>query len=192
MQRIILTIFLIVTVNSLFAQYIHYTDKRHISSSNTPATTTPTVMQETPKKIPRDTVKMIVRDTVKMEVRDTVKILVRDTVKSVVHDVVHDTLRIMVRDTIEIVIHDTVNICPTVVYHKWPDRCPGLSGAIPVINNYVPEEMVLKLTEIYKGHLYSISSSKNANNKVQYKLKVCEEGVVKFKYADENGTILSK
>jgi hypothetical protein len=90
----------------------------------------------------------------------------------------------------------TDNIKPAkpakVVYHDWPDRCPALSGSIPVLTNYVPEELVLKLTEIYKGHLYSISSLKAVNDKLQYKLKVCIKGELKFEYADETGTIITK
>ena len=182
MAKIFFTIFLIVTVNVLFAQYVHYSDKRKITNAEPAATTTPKLIKDTTAKVIRDTVRIVVKDTVKVTVKDTLK------------TVVHDTLRIMVRDTVEIVIHDTVNVCPTekTVYHKWPDRCPGLTGAIPVLSNYIEPEMVLKLTEIYKGHLYSISSSKNAKNKVQYKLKVCENGVIKFEYADENGNIISR
>ncbi len=182
MAKIVFTIFLIATVNVLFAQYVHYSDKRKITNTEPAATAAPKLIKDTTAKIIRDTVRIVVKDTVKVTVKDTIR------------TVVHDTLKVMVRDTVEIVIHDTVNVCPTekTVYHKWPDRCPGLTGAIPVLNNYIAPEMVLKLTEIYKGHLYSISSSKDANNKVQYKLKVCENGVIKFEYADENGTIISR
>ncbi len=174
MARIFFIILLIVTSNSLFAQYVHYSDNRNINNTTTHATTA--------SKATPDTFTRIVRDTVMLRVRDTMK------------TVVHDTLRLLVHDTIEIVLHDTINICPTVetVYHKWPDRCPGLSGSIPVLINYIAPEMVLKLTEIYKGHLYSISSTKNARNKVRYKLKVCENGVIRYEYADENGTIMSQ
>jgi hypothetical protein len=35
----------------------------------------------------------------------------------------------------------------SVVYHQWPDKCPAISGSIPVLTNYVPREMVQKLTE---------------------------------------------
>lgn len=80
----------------------------------------------------------------------------------------------------------------SVVYHEWPDRCPGQSGSIPVLTSYVPRELVLRLTEIYKGHLYSISSIRTANNKPGYKLSVCVKGEIKFEYADEAGNIISK
>jgi hypothetical protein len=121
MFRIFFTMLLIVTGNTLFAQYIHYSDDRHIKANPTAKP-----LQE------------------------------------------------------------------KVVYHEWPDRCPGLSGSIPVLTNYVPAELVPKLTEIYKGHLYSISSIKVANNKVEYKLKVCVNGEIKFEYADETGNIITK
>lgn len=80
----------------------------------------------------------------------------------------------------------------TVVYHNWPDLCPGLSGSIPVLTNYVPAELVLKLTEIYKGHLYSITSMKAGNDQLEYKLKICVKGEIKFEYADGTGKIITK
>jgi hypothetical protein len=79
-----------------------------------------------------------------------------------------------------------------VVYHDWPDRCPALSGSIPVLTNYVPKELIPKLTEFFKGHLYSITSIKVAENKMQYKLKVCENGEIKIEYADESGDLIKK
>ena len=78
----------------------------------------------------------------------------------------------------------------TVVYHQWPDRCPAISGSIPVLTNYVSRELVLKLTEIYQGHLYSITSLPAGNGKLHYKLQVCVKGDLKFEYADENGIII--
>lgn len=164
MPRIVFAILLIVTGNFSFAQYVHYSDKtQHADVA--------------PKVVPNT----VVRDTVRIIVRDTVRVIVRDTIK------------VVVRDTVKIVIQDTVKSAPgKVAYHKWPDRCPGLSGAVPVLLNYIPKEIVPKLTEIYKGHLYSISSIKVDNNKLEYKLKVCENGAIRFEYADENGNIIPK
>jgi hypothetical protein len=79
-----------------------------------------------------------------------------------------------------------------IVYHDWPDRCPAVSGSIPVLTNYVPNELKLKLTEIYKGHLYSITSLKLDNGNPGYKLKVCVKGEIKFEYADEGGNIITR
>lgn len=79
-----------------------------------------------------------------------------------------------------------------VIYHDWPDLCPGLSGAIPVLKSYVPKDIVLILTEKFKGHLYSIISNKGADNKLQYKLKVCADGQIKYEYADEAGNLITK
>lgn len=177
MPRIFFTIVLVVTANCLFAQYVHYSDTRNINSKNQRS-------EAAPKPVP-NIIKQIIKDTV----RDTVKIMVHDTVRVVVRD----TIRLIARDTVKIVVHDTLRVAPDkVVYHKWPDRCPGLSGAVPVLTNYVPKEIVPKITEIYKGHLYSITSIKVANNKLNYKLKVCENGEIKFEYADENGDIITQ
>ena len=79
-----------------------------------------------------------------------------------------------------------------VVYHEWPDLCPGSTGTLPILTNYVPKELMLKLREIYKGHLYSITSLTAADGKRQYKLQVCVKGETKFDYADENGNIITK
>lgn len=177
MPRIFFTIILILSADCLFAQYVHYSDTRNINGKSQTSEADP--------KLAPGVVKQVVRDTV----RDTVKIVVHDTIRLVVRD----TIRITSRDTVKIAVHDTVRIAQNkVVYHKWPDRCPGLSGAVPVLTNYVPKEIVPKVTEIYKGHLYSITSIKVANNKLNYKLKVCENGIIKFEYADENGNIITQ
>lgn len=176
MHRIIFTLLFIIAGNSLFAQYIHYSDKRKLTTRTEQAQLPARPASNPSPRIISDTV----RDTVKVIVRDTVRVVVRDTVK------IKDTVRLT--DTIRVVIRDTIRSAP--VYHKWPDRCPGLSGAVPVLTNYVPKEIIPKLTEIFKGHLYSITSIKVANNKLNYKMKVCEDGQIKFEYADENGELL--
>lgn len=124
-----LSILFIVMVNTLFAQFVHYTDESN--KRNKP------VQHEKPVPAP----------------------LKRDT---------------------------------ATVYHTWPDLCPGVPASIPVLLNYVPKELVLKITEIFKGHLYSISSYNAGNNTVQYKLKVCENGAIKYEYADESGNIIKQ
>ncbi len=78
------------------------------------------------------------------------------------------------------------------VFHDWPDKCPGLSGAMPVLINYVPAEIVLIVTEKFKGHLYSISTNTGPDNRPQYKLKVCEDGMIQYKYANYKGDIISE
>lgn len=78
------------------------------------------------------------------------------------------------------------------IYHKWPDLCPGLPASIPVLLTYVPKEIVLKLTEFFKGHLYSIGNYKVDQNKGHYKLKVCEAGSIAYKYADERGNLITE
>jgi hypothetical protein len=176
MSKTVFTILLVIIYNCAFAQYIHYSDKRSVYPA-APAEAPPKTPQAEPKIQPKDTIKIIVRDTVKQFVRDTIRIIIRDT--------------IVIRDTV--VVRDTIRLGPNkVVYHQWPDKCPGLSGAVPVLLNYIPKEMVLKLTEIFEGHLYSISSIKLAVNKIGYKLKVCEGGQIKYEYADEDGNIVTK
>ena len=179
MSRLFFTLLLIFFTMGVFAQYVHYSDKRKLDNNTQPGQTTPAPLQKAPTPvIKRDTL----TDTLRTVVHDTLKVVVRDTV----HVVVRDTVRIT--DTIRVTIHDTVRSAP--VYHKWPDRCPGLSGAVPVLTNYVPRELVPKLTEMFKGHLYSITSVKVPGNKFNYKMRVCENGEIKFEYANENGDLI--
>lgn len=77
-----------------------------------------------------------------------------------------------------------------VIFHDWPDRCPAFTGALPVLNNYVPPEIALIITEKFEGHLYSISSYTGPDNKPQYKLKICSGGMIKYEYADAKGTVM--
>ena len=185
MLKFFFTLIFIVSAGCLFAQYVHYSDTRNINGKSEAARPSPKAAPNVTQHITRDTV----RDTVKVFVHDTIKVVIRDTVRLTVRD----TVRLTARDTLKIIVHDTVRVAgEKIVYHKWPDKCPGLSGAVPVLTNYVPKEIVPKITEIYKGHLYSITSIKVANNKLNYKLKVCENGEIKFEYADENGDIISK
>ncbi|HWH63608.1 MAG TPA: hypothetical protein VNS50_10055 [Ginsengibacter sp.] len=170
MLRTIFTFLLIIGSNYLFAQYVHYSDNRIINKPQ------PQQTETKPVASPELHVVDTVRDTVRIIVRDTIRVTVRDTIR--------------ITDTLKITVKDTIRLAP--VYHKWPDRCPGLSGAVPVLTNYVPKEIVPKLTEIYKGHLYSITTVKVANGKVEYKMKVCENGEIKFEYADENGDLISR
>lgn len=176
MSKTVFTILFVIIYQCVVAQYIHYSDKRNVQPA-APAQAAPKAPQAALKTQPKDTIKIIVRDTVKQVVHDTIKIIVRDTI------VIHDT----------VVVRDTIRLAPNkIVYHHWPDKCPGLSGAVPVLLNYIPKEMVLKITEIFEGHLYSISSIKLAGNKIGYKLKVCEGGQIQYEYADEDGNIVTK
>ncbi len=80
---------------------------------------------------------------------------------------------------------------PPTIFHEWPDKCPGLSGAVPVLLNYVPPEIVLIVTEKYKGHLYSISTNKGPADRPEYKLKVCKDGMIRYEYANYKGEIMA-
>ena len=96
MAKIFFTLFLIATGNILFAQYVHYSDKRNINNTKAAETISPKLTQDPNAKVIRDTVKVVVKDTVKVVVKDTVKVMVKDTLKIVVHD----TLKVIVSDTI--------------------------------------------------------------------------------------------
>ena len=77
-----------------------------------------------------------------------------------------------------------------VVYHDWPDCCPGMKGSIPILVTYVPHELVLKLKEKYQGHLYSIAGMKVPVDRTAYKLRICDGNDVKYAFADEEGNLM--
>jgi hypothetical protein len=77
-----------------------------------------------------------------------------------------------------------------VIYHDWPDCCPGMKGSIPILVTYVPHELVLKLKEKYQGHLYSIACMKVPTDRTAYKLRICDGNEVKYAFADEEGNLM--
>lgn len=209
MSKIIFTLLLLIVGNILCAQYVHYTDTRDLNAKtqaqpftkvlpdpasaarqDTITDTVRVILRDTAKITIRDTLRVTMKDTAKVTMRDTLKVTIRDTIRVLVRDTIKITDTIRVTDTVRVLVRDTINLA--IVYHKWPDHCPGVEGKVPVLTNYVPAEIVPKLTEIFKGFLYSITRIKDADNKTYYKLKVCENGEIKIKYADENGDLLKQ
>ncbi len=167
MAKIIFIFLLIVSTNSLSAQYLHYWDDSHprrVQPSQNP--------QPVENKKPEEII-------APPEITKAVKIGQVRLVNSVTVPLnkITDAPKI---------------IRAPFIFHQWPDRCPGLSGSLPVINNYVPKEIVLIVTEKFKGHLYSISSYKGPDDKQEYKLKVCADGMIKYEYADVKGNIIAE
>lgn len=157
---------MIISTNHLFAQYLHYWDDSR-PRRNTPAAPNPKLVEkEKPVEIiaPR-----IITDPVQI---DPIILVSSVRIKS------------------NGAIHAPKIIRAPLIFHQWPDLCPGLSGAIPVLNNYVPKEILLILKEKFKGHLYSISSYKGQDGNQEYKLKVCADGMIKYEYANAMGNII--
>lgn len=173
MKKIFFTILLLVGSHGLFAQYLHYWDnsqpRRNVQPAETPKPA------ENPNPVEKPKPEEIVESPV---ILYPVKIDPKTLVSSIM------------------VSFNTVTVPPKIIrppmiFHDWPDKCPGLSGAMPVLNNYVPPEIVLIVTEKYKGHLYSISTNKGADNKPEYKLKVCKDGMIRYEFANFKGEIMA-
>ncbi len=172
MKKLILSILFIVGTHSLFAQYLHYWDnsrpRRYVQQAEKPA---PPV-ENKPVEVKKPEVK-----EVPLPLTPPVKIEPISLIAST--NVPFNT-----------VTGPPKFDRPPMIFHDWPDKCPGLTGAVPVLLNYVPAEIVLMVTEKYKGHLYSITTNKGADNKPEYKLKVCKNGMIRYEYANYKGEIM--
>ena len=78
---------------------------------------------------------------------------------------------------------------------KHPDdftsvECPGLSASLPVLNNYVPPDLVIKLRVRFSGHLFSITSQTTPIGGKKYKLKVCVKGEFHELFVDPEGALV--
>lgn len=171
MIKIICTLLLIISANSLFAQYLHYWDDSRPRRSTRP------VENSKPAEKPKIEV-----EQQKAEVIVLMPVFAQPI--SALAKPVYAPIT-----NIQSIPKFIIN---SIVFHEWPDLCPGLSGSIPVLNNYIPKVILLILKEKFKGHLYSISSYKGPDNKQEYKLKVCEDGMIKYEYANAKGNVISK
>lgn len=173
MKKIIFTILLITGTQSLFAQYLHYWDNsrpRYVQPSEKPA---PPV-ENKPVEITKPPV-----PPEPLPLTAPVKI---------------DAMTLIASTTapFNFVTGPPKFDRPPVIFHDWPDKCPAFTGALPVLNNYVPPEIALIITEKFEGHLYSISSYKGPDHKPQYKLKICSGGMIMYEYADAKGKVMTE
>jgi hypothetical protein len=168
-MKSIIAILLFVTSNNLHAQYLHYKDRSNINKTSSPANppVSKFITQVPEPAKPLSIPPVHIKNSIPPK-----SIMIAPAINSVT-----------VSDFLVPVIDSQI------VYHTWPDMCPGRPGSIPVLNNYVPHELVLKLTEIFQGHLYAITSIKVDNNKMNYQLKVCINGEIKYEQADEYGNL---
>jgi hypothetical protein len=167
MKKIIFTILLIGSAHLLFAQYLHYWDNSHPRRYEQPV--------ENPKPVEEPKPREIMPAVITKPVKINPITLVRSIALPVA------TITIPPRI-----------VRPPMIFHDWPDKCPALSGSLPVFNNYVPAEIALIVTEKFKGHLYSICSYQGPHKQLQYKLKICSGGMIRYEYADHKGNIISE
>ena len=172
MKKIICTILLITLTQVLFSQYLHYWDNsRRRNAQPAEQSAPPPENKPVPVQQPEE----------------------KPAPLPIANPVTLSAATLVIATNIPFnTVSDLPKIYrPPMIFHDWPDKCPGLTGAVPVLLNYVPAEIVLMVTEKYEGHLYSISTNKSANGKPEYKLKVCKNGMIRYEYANYKGEIMA-
>ncbi len=69
---------------------------------------------------------------------------------------------------------------------------PTVAPQLPFIINRVLPEMVKMLKEKYAGHLYSITGLNMMDERLKFKLKICDKNNGKFRseYLDKDGNVI--
>ena len=70
---------------------------------------------------------------------------------------------------------------------------PGAASQLPVIINNVSPEMVKMVKERYTGRLYSITGLNMFDQRLKFKLKICDKDNGKFRseYLDKDGSVVN-
>ncbi len=70
---------------------------------------------------------------------------------------------------------------------------PKIAPQLPIVINNVPSEMVKNLKEKYEGRLYSITTLNMTDDRLKYKLKICDKDNGKFRseYLDIDGNVIN-
>ncbi len=70
----------------------------------------------------------------------------------------------------------------------YDDRGRGYSLSLPVIQTYVPEDIIDKALQKYGSHLYSISMVKTADGNNAYQMGLLDRGQLHNEYLNEGGS----
>ena len=73
-------------------------------------------------------------------------------------------------------------------HYYYDTRGNGYSLALPVIQTYVPEDVIDKALQKYGANLYSISMVKTSGGTNAYQLGLIERGQLRMEYLNEDGT----
>ena len=169
--RVTLTFILLITVYFAEAQHIQYRDKKKpVASTNPPA-------ENTPAPVPDNIVKITPVDTIAKPVA-----IKADTSKSF----------------IKTKAAFTMNPRPKKPYVEPQNMCdlmskPEVAPTLPLVINSVSPEMVKMLKARYKGRLYSITGLNMMDERLKYKLKICDRDQAKFRseYLDKDGNVVN-
>jgi hypothetical protein len=74
------------------------------------------------------------------------------------------------------------------MHYYYDMRGNGYALALPVIQTYVPEDIIDKALQKYGSSLYSISMVKSAEGNNAYQLGLIERGQVRNEYLNEDGS----
>ncbi|MGI8581307.1 MAG: hypothetical protein ACR2KX_03910 [Chitinophagaceae bacterium] len=174
--RIALTLLLVLTSYISPAQHIQYRDKRKpvIKESPTPENIPP--RENNPIPPPEITMKIMPVDTLYKPV-----VLKKDTSK-----IISISRVIFIK-----------NSRPRKPYIEEQNMCnllsdPAVAPQLPLIINKVSPEMVKMLKERYAGHLYSITGLNMMDERLKFKLKICDKNNGKFRseYLDKDGNVI--
>ena len=177
LSRIALTLVFLITAHVAGAQHIQYRDKKK------PAAKTEESTQDKTVPVPDRTAKVTRPDT-------TTKPVAKIPEKKVVKD----TSLTLTRTKAAF----TMNPRPKKPYVEEQNMCdlmsrPEVAPTLPVVINNVSPEMVKMLKERYKGRLYSITGLNMFDQRLKYKLKICDRNMGKFRseYLDKDGNVVT-
>lgn len=194
--RITLTLALIVTAYISDAQHIQYRDKKKPVANKTAETTETKTFP-----VPENTVKVLPVDTVTKPVaKIPEKKIVKDTVAKV--NPVAKVKSAEVKDTslqfTKTKSAFTMLPRPKKPYVEEQNMCdlmsrPEVAPTLPVVINNVSPEMVKMLKERYQGRLYSITGLNMFDQRLKFKLKICDRNLGKFRseYLDNDGKVVT-
>jgi hypothetical protein len=171
MIRIAFSFLLIIFFSSSFAQHIQYRDKKKPAAKTNPPSENNTV------PVPDNTVKVLPPDT---------------TIKPVA--IKQDTSKSLIKTKAAF----TMNPRPKKPYVEPQNMCdlmskPEVAPTLPLVINNVAPEMVKMLKARYKGKLYSITGLNMRDERLKYKLKICDRNLGKFRseYLDKDGNVIN-
>lgn len=169
--RIALTLLLILTSYISPSQHIQYRDKKKPVNKNTD------VPENNPTPLPEKTIKIMPVDTLYKPV-----VLKEDTSKII----------------FIVGVAFNKNTRPGKPYIEEQNMCnllsdPGVAPQLPLVINKVSPEMIKMLKERYTGRLYSITGLNMIDERLKFKLKICDKDNGKFRseYLDKEGNVIN-
>lgn len=73
----------------------------------------------------------------------------------------------------------------------YPERVLGYTVSLPVLQTYVPDEVITAATNMYKQNLYDITALKGKDSQQVYQVRVQDNGELKSMWMDANGTAVT-